>query len=350
MLSVAFVVSALAVIVLAALTVREVMARPLNPYEGNPSLAEAAQEVADVSLPPLEQDGALPPVITDPDVPAPTPLPTSIPQLDESRTTILVMGVDRRPGEAFISRTDTMMLISIDKENNSAAILSIPRDLYVIIPGRGRERINTAFVYGAAGNNPAGGAMLAMQTVEYNLGVPVNHYVAVDFSAVINGVDALGGIDIYVPKEIYDPTFPDMNYGYDPLYVPAGQQSMDGLTALKYARTRHVDNDFNRARRQQDVIMAVRDRVLQLGVTEMFRRGPALYNELREGIRTDMSLEEILAIANTASQIPEENIETAVLDYQYVTSYTTQNGAQVLILINNRAATLISDLFYGDSP
>ena len=257
------------------------------------------------------------------------------------------MGVDRRPGEPFISRTDSLMLLSLDTDTDTISIMSVPRDLYVVIPGRGRDRINTAFVYGAAGGNPAAGAALTMQTIEYNLGIHINHYVAVDFRAVEEGIDAIGGIDIYVPKEIYDPTFPDMNYGYDPLYVPAGYQSMDGVTALKYARTRHADNDFNRAQRQQDVLLAVRDKVLTLGLLDMTRLAPALYQQLSDSVRTDMSLERLISVATAASRVPEENINRAVLDYNYVTSYTTETGAQVLILLNDRAAALIDDLFYG---
>jgi LCP family protein required for cell wall assembly len=218
----------------------------------------------------------------------------------------------------------------------------------VVIPGRGRDRINTAFVYGAAGNNPAGGAALSMQTVEYNLGVPINHYVLVDFSAVIQGIDSLGGIDVYVPSTINDPTFPDMYYGFDPLYVAAGMQHMDGTLALKYARTRHADNDFGRAQRQQQVILAARDKALSLGITGLLAKAPILYQQMEQGIRTDLSLEQIVSLAQTVSDIPSENIQNDVLDYDYVSSYLTEAGAQVLILDNNKAAALIQQLFYAE--
>jgi LCP family protein required for cell wall assembly len=264
------------------------------------------------------------------------------------RINLLMMGIDRRPGEAFISRTDSMMIVSINPTQKTASILSVPRDLYVVIPGRGRDRINTAFVYGSTGNNPAGGAALAMQTVEYNLGVDIDHYVLVDFSAVINGIDALGGVDVYVPSDISDPTYPDMYYGYDPLYISAGQHHFDGELALKYARTRHVDNDFGRAQRQQQVVLAVREKALGLGVTSLIARAPTLYQQLEQGIRTDLSLEQITRLALTASDIPSENIRNDVLDYDYVTSYRTEAGAQVLVLINEKAAPLIADLFYDD--
>ncbi len=336
-----FVVSGVIVTAFVFLTADAFLGRPLNP------LAEAAEAVSDVNLVPLDQDG-LPPVPTAlAGVPMPSPFPTNEFAAQNERVNILVMGIDRRPGQAFISRTDTMMLVSIDQETNSASILSIPRDLYVVIPGRGRDRINTAFVYGSVDNNPAGGALLAMQTVEYNLGVFVDHYILVDFSAVINGINEIGGIDVYVPYTINDPTYPDMNYGFDPLFIPSGQQHFDGVTALKYARTRHQDNDFYRARRQQQVVLAVRDKVLALGLTEMIGRAPALYNQLENGVRTDLSLQQIIELARMAGEIPDDNIRNEVLDHNYVSNYLTEEGASVLIPVNEAIEPLIRELFYN---
>jgi polyisoprenyl-teichoic acid--peptidoglycan teichoic acid transferase len=340
-LSFAFVISGVAVVIFAFLTVQVMANRPLNPLE------QAVAEVAGVDLQ-LDQNGppAVPTMIFG--QPTPTLIPTTEPWEGTERINILLMGIDRRPGEAFISRTDSMMLISIDPETNSASILSIPRDLYVLIPGHGRDRINTAFVYGSAGNNPIGGAALAMQTVEYNLGVRVNHYVLVDFSAVINGINALGGIDVYVPRDLNDPTYPDMDYGFDPLFIAAGWQHMDGALALKYARTRHVDNDFGRAQRQQQVILAAREKALGLGLATMISRAPVLYQQLEQGIRTDLSLDQIIRLTTTTSDIPSENIQSEVLDYEYVESYLTDAGAQVLVLVNDKASPLIQSLFYGE--
>ncbi|MCP5099353.1 MAG: LCP family protein [Chloroflexi bacterium] len=340
-LSGAFVISGIAVVIFAYLTIQVMVNRPLNPLE------QAVADVTGVDLQ-LDQNGppAVPTMVFG--QPTPTLIPTTEPWQGTDRVNILLMGIDRRPGEAFISRTDSMMLLSIDPDSDSASILSIPRDLYVLIPGHGRDRINTAFVYGSAGNNPIGGAALAMQTVEYNLGVRVNHYVLVDFSAVINGVNALGGIDVYVPTDLSDPTFPDMNYGHDPLFIPAGWQHLDGELALKYARTRHVDNDFGRAQRQQQVILAARDKAVGLGITTMIARAPTLYQQLEQGIRTDLSLDQIIRLATTVSEIPSDNIQSAVLDYEYVESFRTDTGAQVLVLVNDKASPLIQTLFYGE--
>ena len=340
-LSIAFVLSGVVVIIFAYLTFQVMLSRPLNPLE------RSVAEVAGVDLS-LNQEGPASAPLLMAGEPTPTLIPTTEPWGGTERVNILLMGIDRRPGESFISRTDSIMVVSLDPEGDRISILSIPRDLYVLIPGHGRDRINTAFVYGSAGNNPIGGAALAMQTVEYNLGIRLNHYVLVDFSTVINGVNALGGIDVYVPTDLSDPTYPDMDYGFDPLFIPAGTNHFDGVTALKYARTRHVDNDFGRAQRQQQVVLAVRDKALGLGLPSLISRAPVLYQQLDQGIRTDLSLDQIVRLATLIGDVPSENIENEVLDYDYVESFLTEAGAQVLILINDKAAPLIQDMFYDE--
>ncbi len=339
-LAIAFILSGIAVVIFAFLTARVILARPLNPVE------QSVAEVSDITLA-FDQSGPIAVPTLALGQPTPTLIPTNEPWSGTERVNILMMGIDRRPGEAFISRTDSMMIVSIDPEGKTASILSVPRDLYVAIPGYGQDRINTAFVYGSQGNNPLGGAALAMQTVEYNLGVPIHHYAMVDFSAVIRGIDAIGGIDVYVPYEINDPTYPDMNYGYDPLYIPAGQQHFDGLTALKFARTRHGDSDIHRAQRQQQVVLAVRNKALALGVTDMLTRAPTLYQQLENGIMTDLSLDQLVKLGRVVAQIETDNIRNEVLGFEYVSSYRTPQGASVLVLDNQAAAPLIQSLFFG---
>jgi polyisoprenyl-teichoic acid--peptidoglycan teichoic acid transferase len=336
-----FVFTAVAVAIFVYLTAEAFLSRPFNPFESNfPTLSE------EEFLRMLDQEGVIDVPTLPPDVSLPTPIPTAEEWTGEGRINILLMGIDRRPGQAFISRTDTMMLVSFDPQSDTVAILSIPRDLYVVIPGRERDRINTAFVYGSAGNNPAGGAELAMRTVEQNLGVPVNYYIAIDFSAFVRAIDAIGGIHVNVPYTIDDPTYPDMNYGYDPLYIPAGLRHFNGEMALKYARTRKQDNDFERARRQQQVVLAARSQVVSLGVTGFIQQAPVLYQQFSAGVRTDMSLEQLIRLAQSLSETPTENIRNEVLDYNYVSSFTNERGASVLILNNEKAAPLIRELFF----
>lgn len=340
-LSIAFVISGIAVIFFAYLTYQVISARALT------SAAIAANKVSDVDLQ-MGQEGPAPVQIVAPGQPTPTLVPTNEAAASDNRTNIMMMGIDRRPGEAFVSRTDSIMVASIDPDTDSISILSIPRDLYVVIPGHGKDRINTAFVYGAAGGNYAGGAALARQTIEYNLGIPIDHFVLVDFSAVVKTVDTLGGIDVYVPYEINDPTYPDMNYGFDPLYIPSGLQHMDGQLALKYARTRHADNDFGRSARQQQVMLAAKDKALGLGITGLLARAPELFKRVEQGVRTDLSLDQIVALARDASAIPSENIRNEVLDINYVSPFLTDQGAQVLLLNLENTTLLIQELFYAE--
>ena len=343
-LSVTFIITAAVVTIFAVLTAEAALVvaqQPFNPLE-NPTAT--ASESAGPPL--MDQEGPVPIATLPPGQPTPTPLPTDEPSEADGRTTILVMGIDRRPGQAFVSRTDSMMVISINPEDDSVSILSIPRDLYVVLPGRGRDRINTAMVYGSAGGNPASGAALAVQTVEYNLGIPVDHYFMLDFNAFVRAIDTLGGIDIHVPYDINDPTYPDEGYGFDPLYIPAGSHHFDGAMALKYARTRHQDNDFYRAQRQQQVLMVVRSRLLSMGPTQLIRQIPTLYRQFEDGIRTDMSLEQMISVAYAGQDIPTERIRSAVLDHNYLRFHRTERGESVLIPINDQVAPLIEELFF----
>ncbi|MFO7662728.1 MAG: LCP family protein [Chloroflexota bacterium] len=275
----------------------------------------------------------------------PTPAPAMADWEGSDRLNILLMGIDRRPGEGFVSRTDSMMVISINPQNKTAAVLSLPRDLYVQIPGYGQDRINTALVYGALNGDYLDGAALAMQTVSYNLNIPIHHFIMVDFSAFTRAVDQLGGVSVDVPYTIDDPNYPDMNYGYDPLYIPAGLQEFDGALALKYARTRHADSDFNRAYRQQQILFAMRDQAMRLGISEFLRRAPSLYRDLESGVRTDLSLDQMLRLGKTMADIPRDTIRSGVLDTNYVSSYRTPAGASVLLLNQEAAFPFLQTLF-----
>lgn len=264
---------------------------------------------------------------------------------EDQRVTVVLLGADTRPSEAgYRTPTDTIMLLSIDREARTAGILSLPRDLYVDIPGYGPNRINTAYV--------RGGGELVKQTVEYNLGVHADYFVLVQFQAFVTLVDEIGGIDIYVPQEIYDPEFPAECYsrsdcGFDPLYIPAGQQHMDGLTALKYARVRHTDTDYDRARRQQAVLFAIRDRVVSLdALPRLVQRAPTLHATLSESIRTDMTLEQMVELAQFVGEIPRENIRSDVVDSDYVSNYVTEEGSQVLMPDRERIDELIKQVFW----
>lgn len=264
-----------------------------------------------------------------------------------SRFTVLVMGLDRRPGEQGLAfRTDSILLVSLDPISNSLGILSIPRDLYVDVPGYSQlQRVNTPMVLGEL-RQPGYGPQLAMQTVQYNLGIRVHDYLIVDFSAFVRFIDLIGGIEIDVPYPINDPFYPDMNYGYDPFYIRAGRQVMDGATALKYARTRHGDNDFQRAMRQQAVIHAIRERLLTAdALTRLIIQAPAVWAALSEGVYTGLTLEQIIQLALYIRNIPPENIRTGVINEAYTMSWTTPQGAAVLVPDRARLGQLMVEVF-----
>jgi LCP family protein required for cell wall assembly len=229
-------------------------------------------------------------------------------------------------------------------------MLSVPRDLWVTIPGYDEQnRINTAHYYGDVYDYPGGGPALARDTVTWNLGIPIHFYARVNFTAFEKVIDEIGGIDLYIKDTIDDPLYPDEGYGYDPFFIEAGEQHVDGATALKYARTRATfGGDFDRGRRQQDVILAVRDQVVKLNqLPQLIAKAPVLMDTLGDAIRTDMSLEEALQLAQLASEIDPQRIVTAVIDHNYTSAWETPDGAQVLIA-NREAMRQLRDLLFAE--
>ena len=260
----------------------------------------------------------------------------------KERVNILLLGIDRRPGEHGPWRSDTMLLASADPAANSASMLSLPRDLWVPIPGFEENRINMAHYVGDAKEYPGGGPALAKKTVQYNFGVPVNYYVRVDFDGFRKILDAIGGIDIDVESEIIDDKYPDEYYGYDPLYIAAGRQHMDGELALKYARTRHGSSDFDRAKRQQQVLLAVRDKALQLNLLPKL---PELMVLLADTVETDLQPNEILNLAQIGLNIGQDNVRSAVIDQNMTLRHVTPTGADVLLPKRDKIRPLIDEMF-----
>ncbi len=265
----------------------------------------------------------------------------------KERVNILLLGIDEREGQHGPWRTDTMIVLTIDPESKTAGMLSIPRDLWVPIPGYGENRINTAHYTGDLKKYPGGGPALAIKTVQYNFGIPIHYYVRVNFSGFVKAIDLIGGIDIYVEKDIYDPKYPDNAYGYEPLYIPAGTHHMDGELALKYARTRHGGSDFDRLRRQQQIIMAVRDKVLRLNLLpQLLPKLPQLLKTVGDAVQTDLQLDEIINLIQLASQIDEDHIKAAIIDSSMTVPTTTPNGAQVLIPIPDEIRAVVDEVFF----
>lgn len=259
------------------------------------------------------------------------------------RINILLLGIDQREGEEGPWRTDTMILVSIDPASKSVSMLSIPRDLWVTIPGFGENRINTAHFIGDSKDYPGGGVALAKKTVWYVLGVPVHYYVRINFTGFEKLVDAIGGLTIDVETAIHDEKYPDENYGTMVVDIPAGIQHMDGKTALQYARSRHGNSDFDRMARQQDLILAARDKALSLDIP--LSRIPELIKLAGDSIQTDMTLDEILALAEIGKTIERANLQAAVIDDTMTTTVLTPEGWSVEIPDWDKIRPLVDSLF-----
>jgi LCP family protein required for cell wall assembly len=280
------------------------------------------------------------------------PLPVIIadelqPWSGTERINVLLLGTDRRCSETGPNHSDTLLIATIDPQTMTAKLFSLPRDLWVEIPGFGVDRINQAYYYGQIYEYPGGGPALARETVESFLGIPVDYFVTVDFQSFEDAVNLIGGIVIDVPESIDDPDYPDNCYGYDPFSIEAGKQRLDGAAALKYARTRAtLGGDVDRAGRQQAVLMAVRDQVMDLNqLPQLIAQAPTLWRTFQENVKTNLPLDDALEIALLVQEIKADNIDLAVLDYDYVYIETTPDGRQVLVPRRDKIRVLRDEIF-----
>jgi LCP family protein required for cell wall assembly len=272
----------------------------------------------------------------------------NLPDIAQERVNILLLGTDKRVQEQGPSRTDTIIVVTADPQAKTAGMLSIPRDLWVSIPNHSEGRINIAHFLGESYDYPGGGPALAKKTVQYALGIPIHYYVRVDFEGFEKLVDAIGGITIDVEEAIHDDEYPDSNYGYMTIDIPAGVQLMDGKTALQYARARHGSTDFMRSRRQQEVIKAIQDKVLRLDIP--LTRIPEMLRIVGGSVQTDLGLSEMYALAKVGREVAAGNIKSAVVDETMTTPQITPDGAQVLIPNRARIREVVNELFGGPAP
>jgi len=272
------------------------------------------------------------PVINDQGTPLPDALPAVAaeapavalpPSWDgASRINILFIGLDARDLDVQSGppRSDTMMLVTIDPISMSAGMLSIPRDMWVNIPGFGYSRINTAYSSGEGAQLPGGGPGLAMKTVSQFIGVPVDYFLQVDFNVFVDMMNWIGCIEVNPTEDmVLDP----IGSGTDKVVLTSGgtRELCEGWRVLAYARNRHTSGgDFDRARRQQEVVLAIKDKVFDPEVfPTLISQAPTMYQELSYGIHTNMSFEDALKLAMLAKDIQYENIKSGVIDTSMVT-------------------------------
>jgi LCP family protein required for cell wall assembly len=330
-------------------------------FTANGKLAQAREQVASWSNDALAEDlGRLQARLTGVDAlqagdvraltaalglrPTPASVVTSSEPIDLTRTqNILVLGSDNRLDmEAW--RTDSIMVVVIDPKVGQVGIVSIPRDLYVEVPGynKGKERLNAVAYIGEKLDYPGGGPALVQRVVEEQLSIPTQHYVIIHQDGLIKLVDALGGVTVNLDCPLYEAT-PDAKSpdGIKTFTLPAGPVQLDGVTAKKFATYRYVQTDFGRVQRQQQLIWAIRNRVLQ---ANLLPKIPELWRALSDTFTTDLDLPAVLKLARLASRLQARDVHGMQLGNNLVEPFTTDEGWQVLVL---KDKTLVQEKLAG---
>jgi LCP family protein required for cell wall assembly len=247
-----------------------------------------------------------------------------------SRITVLIIGLDYRDYLANDGppRSDTMILLTIDPITKTAGMLSIPRDMWVNIPGFEYGRINMAYFYGEGSKLPGGGPELARKTVEQFIGVPVQYYAQIDFNTFVQFIDLIGGVDIDNQESLrLDP----VGNGKDKIKLTCcGIRHLNGEKALAYARFRKdKEGDVGRSDRQQKLIIAIRNKVLSPeNFPVLIGKAQQFYEEFSAGIRTNMPFDVAMRLGVLAKDIPIESIKQGVIDYSMVALDNTTLGGE----------------------
>lgn len=273
---------------------------------------------------------------------------------DPRQIRILLLGIDQRSAveEPGPFRTDTMILVNIDPVRKTVGVISIPRDLWVEIPGFTYGRINTANALGDANAYPGGGGpALAAETVAKTIGIRVDKYILVNFDVFTKIVDTIApnGVEICVTEAIDDPHYPDAGYGTIRVTFDPGCQRLNSERLLQYARTRATQGgDFDRARRQQAVLDAVLKEVISAGgVSNFIGQAGVLWEELAGSFRTNLTLEDLIGIGLLVSELDRDDVHYAVIDNNYVDLGMTPDGTQqILIPQQARISDLVQRVFF----
>lgn len=263
---------------------------------------------------------------------SPSSFYTPFPYITDNETvTYLMLGSDIRSGTSF--RTDSMIIVALRPRIGQISLISIPRDLWVYIPNWGMQRINTAYLHGELTRYPGGGPGLIKDTILYNLGIRIDHTALVDFNGFKRILDTLGGIEVPVACQftdwhLNDPNADQQNENNWSLYtIGPGVIFMDGDMALWYARSRKKSSDFDRGRRQQEVLRALFSKFVR---AESLLKIPQLYDDLNSSITTDLSLSSIMELAPFALSLNNADIRGYYIRPPLVQSWITSQGAYVL--------------------
>jgi LCP family protein required for cell wall assembly len=237
--------------------------------------------------------------------------------LSGGRINILLLGsdTDQKFQNGYLAQTD--IVVTIDPATKSVGMLSIPRDLFVNVPGYGMMKLDEAFYYGDKYNNHDG-VGLSRLTISQDFGIPINYYAWVGLNGFIKVVDTAGGVDIDVTHPITDDIYPDDTvnskdaYAYKRLYLAPGPQHLDGPTALEYVRSRHADlvGDFGRSARQQQVLSSLKTKLVNSSIIDKL---PELAKDMNGYLKTDMQILDIIKLMNFARTIDLSKIQRVIL-------------------------------------
>jgi LCP family protein required for cell wall assembly len=253
----------------------------------------------------------------------------------KGRINILLLGIG---GEKHYGGelTDTIMIASVNTKTNEAALLSVPRDMYVQIPGTNiNNKINAIKIYGDK-SEEKNGIELIKKVVEEISGLDIHYYAQLDFNGFIKIIDDLGGIDIYLEKDINDPGYPNFNRGYDPFYISKGWHHLDGATALKAARSRHSTmGDFDRIKRQQDIIKATKQKIFEKYSQFDVIAFKNIFVSLNNNLKTDLQLKELPRFYKIAKKIKNYDIAVETIDTKNYLNRTYLGKGYTLQVKNN---------------
>lgn len=270
----------------------------------------------------------------------------------QGRVNILLAGNSADdPGHNGATLTDSIMIVSIDTRNNTAFLMSIPRDLWVNIPGAGHQKINAAYSVGQADNYsqagyPKGGMGLLENVVETDLDIPIDYYALIDYSALKDSVNAVGGVNFTVksddPRGLYDPS---IDYATNGALVNLsnGTHKLNGEQALDLARARgdaygsygFGESDFQRTQDQRDLLIGLKNKVLTAGVVANPAKLTSLFDAIGSNVKTDFKLPEVHRLYDLTKKIGSNNIKSLSLNdangKNLLTSYNTADGESALI-------------------
>lgn len=259
----------------------------------------------------------------------------------------LILGTDR-VNDSVIWRTDVIMVVGLDRAARRAAVFSIPRDLYVPIPDRGWGRINTVDYIGQERINvEGGGPALVANVIENTLGVPIQHWVRVEMEGFEQLVDAVGGVTIHLDCAFYEPIYDLTLGGWTYFSLPPGDVTLSGEEAHWYARLRLRETDFGRARRQRQLLWGLRDKMLS---ANLVLRLPDLWQAMDGQFATDLSLLEIVELAQFGLPLNASRVHAGALTYPELQGFTSPSGGSVLGISSTGAIQTKIDSVWESAP